>query len=209
VDVLALSPSYPRGLLDNKLYIAAGVLAAFECKRTLRRKHIRMAVRTAAEIGLLSRADVGIPHHILFGILAHSHEIASAKRPAEVVLGGALVKEDEKYVHDPRDCLDFVCIPDLGTWSLTRFIVRVDASGSAVVATSYMGPLPGADEDVTQVDAIGRFLTGLLRRLASTDRSLALIAQYFDNVGLFGTGQGAAREWTLNEVPEVLRTPIM
>src|ERR1700683_3961932 len=28
IDVLVLSPSYPKGLLTNKLYIAAGVLAA-------------------------------------------------------------------------------------------------------------------------------------------------------------------------------------
>jgi Domain of unknown function (DUF6602) len=30
VDVLVLSPSYPKGLLNKKLYLAAGVLAAFE-----------------------------------------------------------------------------------------------------------------------------------------------------------------------------------
>ena len=40
VDVLVLSPSYPNGLLDKNLYLAAGVLAAFECKNTLRRQHI-------------------------------------------------------------------------------------------------------------------------------------------------------------------------
>ena len=35
VDVLVLKPTYPKGLLNKKLYLAAGVEAAFECKITL------------------------------------------------------------------------------------------------------------------------------------------------------------------------------
>lgn len=49
IDVLILSPFYPQGLLSNKLYIAAGVLAAFECKRTLRRSHILRLSRLALD----------------------------------------------------------------------------------------------------------------------------------------------------------------
>src|SRR4051794_38517479 len=35
IDVLILSPSYPKRLLGEKLYLAAGVTAAFECKTTV------------------------------------------------------------------------------------------------------------------------------------------------------------------------------
>jgi hypothetical protein len=89
-----------------------------------------------------------------------------------------------------------------------RLPLKIDKSGSGVIATSYMGPLDASSPPDVQVDAIGRFLTGLLRRLAMTDKSLALIAQYFDNVGLFGIGQGQVREWVLNIIPDVLKIPV-
>ena len=47
IDVLELKGAYPRRLLTNKLYLAAGVVAAFECKTTLRSAHITEAVRTS------------------------------------------------------------------------------------------------------------------------------------------------------------------
>src|SRR5215204_7399064 len=40
VDVLVLSPSYTQQLLKEKLYLAGGVEAAFECKTTLEAEHI-------------------------------------------------------------------------------------------------------------------------------------------------------------------------
>lgn len=43
VDVLILSPAYPKKLRGQKHYLAAGVAAAFECKLTLESKHIQEA----------------------------------------------------------------------------------------------------------------------------------------------------------------------
>jgi hypothetical protein len=120
VDVLVLSPSYPNGLLDKNLYLAAGVLAAFECKNTLRRQHIRRAVQASAALGRLSRADLSVKQHIVYGLLAHSHEIASIRRPPEEVIGAALTEADQAELDDPRDCLDFICVANLGTWALMR-----------------------------------------------------------------------------------------
>ena len=36
IDVLVLDGTYPKKLLNNKLYLAVGVAAAFECKVTLK-----------------------------------------------------------------------------------------------------------------------------------------------------------------------------
>ena len=198
VDVLILSPYYPQGLISNKLYIAAGVLAAFECKRTLRREHIFKAAQTSADIGALVRSDQRVPHEIIFGLLAHSHQIPSKRRTAAANLSDALTEADLKKINDPRDCIDFICVPSLGTWSL----MRVPLSG---ISTSYMGPGFGYTGQGAETDSIARFLTSLLRRLGRIDRSLALIAEYFDSAGLFGTGQGTVREWHLEEIPDELR----
>ena len=40
VDVLVLKSVYPKKLRNKKLYLAAGVAAAFECKTTLTAAHI-------------------------------------------------------------------------------------------------------------------------------------------------------------------------
>lgn len=213
VDVLILSPSYPKGLLDKKLYLAPGVLAAFECKNTLRRQHIRKAVRASAKLGRLSRADRSVKRHIVYGLLAHSYDVASRRKPPSDVISAALTEADRVELDDPRDCLDFICVSDLGTWTLMRTPVAPKNSSSvAAVTTTYMAQIPIHLLDGSPHPAglpIGRFLTALLRRLGKIDPDVAAIAAYFYDVGLFGTGGGAIREWELTEISEELREFIM
>jgi hypothetical protein len=219
IDVLVLSPSYPRGLLTNKLYIAAGVLASFECKRTLRREHIQKAVRSGVKLARMTAADSCVSHHIIYGLLAHSYGIGSDRTTPAAAVGAALAEADAKEVTDPRECLDFVCVPNLGTWSLTRApFEKIDTNslmandeGRGTLMTFHMGPLDGNefDEASTDTDAFGRFLTGLLRRLGEADESIAAIAKYFEGAGLYGVGRGRKmREWPFTSIPEDLRRVI-
>ena len=69
---------YPEKLLDKKLYLAAGVVAAFECKITLKTEHIEQAMKTCATIKKLYPDREGTPYRelhtpIAYGLLAHSH----------------------------------------------------------------------------------------------------------------------------------------
>ena len=78
VDVLVLKDVYPERLLDKKLYLAAGVAAAFECKTTLTAAHIAKAVQTCVIIKDLYPVREGSPYKelhapIVYGLLAHSH----------------------------------------------------------------------------------------------------------------------------------------
>jgi hypothetical protein len=210
VDLFVLSPSYPRGLLNKKLYLAAGVLAAFECKNTLRLQHIRRAVQTGVTLRELGRSEESADHTILFGLLAHSHALTS-KSPEESI-GRALSRADTGLVTDPRDCLDFLCVADLGTWALMRFVGSVPKGRtSPQLLVSYMGPLERSlQTDLPEDDPnpLGRFLTGLLRRLGATDPTLARIGAYFESVGLFGIGQGPVRTWDLDGLPPELREAV-
>jgi hypothetical protein len=77
IDVLVLTPSYPRILLDKKLYLAGGVAAAFECKTTLKAEHVQNTVKTSSEIRQNLPKRVGTPYKelnstIIYGLLAHS-----------------------------------------------------------------------------------------------------------------------------------------
>src|ERR1051326_1818360 len=78
MDVLVLYPSYPRILLDKKLYLSGGVAAAFECKTTLAARHVEEAVETSAALkGSLPKRE-GSPYKelnagLIYGLLSHSH----------------------------------------------------------------------------------------------------------------------------------------
>jgi hypothetical protein len=198
IDILVLSPGYPSGLLSNKLYLAAGVLAAFECKRTLRRKYIKAAVQASVKIKSLARSDRRVRHHIIYGLLAHSHDLPSVRKLPELVLEEDLTQADASEVDDPRDGIELICVPPMSTWTLMRrFVKSTDTSTDGeVFTTSYMrAPAEGSD---TETDAIGRFLTALLFRLGKIDSSIAPIAEYFEGVGLAGTSYGAdIREWPI------------
>lgn len=213
IDLLILSPSYPKGLLSNKLYLAAGVLAALECKRTLRRQNIRAAVQASVRLSNLARSDPRVRHHIIYGLLAHSHGLASKRNPPETVLAEALNQADAEEVTDPRDGIDLICVPPLGTWSLMRAAFgrpeEADdiASDEQYFSTCYMrGPLEFGSTPAP--DAIGRFLTGLLQRLGKVDRSISPIADYFQGVGLFGVGFGKVRSWRVSAMSKELRNAL-
>jgi hypothetical protein len=203
LDVLVLNSSYPKGLLNKKLYLAAGVLACFECKITLLPRHIRKAVRTGMAIGNLARGDSSVRHRISYGLLAHSHSIKGDK-PAESVIGEALIKADLDEIQNPGDMLDFLCVANLGTWLALMNYMDLNMTGKVTLTTGYVGPFPepfrqiltGGDSNSRYVaNPIGRLLTALLTQLGRNDREIAAIARYFDNVGLVGSGQGSARSW--------------
>ena len=60
VDILVLKDSYPTKLLDKKVYLAAGVAAAFECKVTLKSEHIKQAIGNCVQIKSLFDAREGL-----------------------------------------------------------------------------------------------------------------------------------------------------
>lgn len=209
-DVFVLSPSYPVGLIENrpKLYLAAGVLAAFECKNTLRLTHVGAAVERSAALQRLARADKSVGQGIVFGLLAHAHDIRSTSPQQSVTK--ALQRADARLVVDPRECIDFICIASLGTWALMRFLEEFHGEAEpGRVSVTYMGPL---DDDAFpgrgQAIPIGRLLTGLLRRLSPADSTLRSIGAYFQSAGLFGIGQGVPRRFDLAEMPPDIRQNI-
>jgi hypothetical protein len=208
VDVLVLSASYPKGLLNKKLYLAAGVIAAFECKITLRPIYIREAIQASVTIGSLVRQDNSVRHHIYYGLLAHSYRITAKRKRPEDVIGDALIRHDRDIVRDPRDCLDFICVANLGTWAVFKGGIPHPDKGNPVLITAYMGPFDEAARQLQNPevnfdpDPIGRFLTGLLERFGKRDTEIAAIAEYFRDVELFGIAQGRFRYWEPTELPD-------
>jgi hypothetical protein len=209
IDVLVLYPSYPPALLEKKLYLAAGVAAAFECKLTLRPEHIRRAAATSARLRQFLPARWGSPYKELFtpltyGLLSHSHAWkAERSTPVENINRG-LWKADQANVNHPREMLDVLCVADLACWNSGRgtFIgpsvtpwgdELASMYGPAGSATStYVGP---GEHGSGPGNPIGVFIAKLLRRLAWEDTGLRGIADYWQFAGLWGSGSGDVRLW--------------
>lgn len=226
VDVLVLSPSYPEALLGRKEYLEGGVIAAFECKLTLKAEHIRAAVKNAADIRRLSQPTrQGTLHkdlyaRVCYGLLAHSHVWQGEQSsPLENVERHLLETEGTEVLH-PKEILDVICVSNLATWSTTKFIVvghhllsqlsiryqqfgdvweEIQAAGGVIesIHMCYSYEHQTTDEKKALFTPIGTFLSTLLVRLAWEDASLRSLAEYFILAEVLGSGRGKGRIWPL------------
>lgn len=231
VDVVVLYPEYPTGLLDKKLYLAAGVAAVFECKLTLRREHIGTTIRRAAEfqddLGLrLGSPRMELYSPIAYGLLAHSHEWQRpGSDPAETI-DTALRAEDQLHVDHPRKMLDVLCVADLGTWSAFKtpisgeprapsyqrdarhpegFVTTGFMERSARIEARHVASSGGDALDTTAL-AIGELLTSQLIRLAYEDHRLQRMVSALRTGHFSSTGFATCRTWDLSVYSADVRT---
>jgi hypothetical protein len=233
VDILVLSPAYPKILLGRKEYLEGGVLAAFECKLTLKADHVRTAVQNAAIIRRLSRPmRKGSPYRELhtrlrYGLLAHSHIWqGSQSTPVDNIEKHLYEAETEETRH-PKEVLDTVCVSDLATWRISKLVVAgerllsqmrlryermgdfwttIQQAGGAIEANHvcFTEEYQTTTEKKQLFTPIGSFLTTIFEMLAWEDVSLRPLAEYLLVADLLGSGQGSARMWALNVLSDEL-----
>ena len=221
VDVLVLSPTYPRHLLNKKHYLAGGVIAAFECKTTLRAKHIKEAAETAAKIRRLLPKREGTPYKelhspIVYGLLAHSHSWRSA--PTEKI-HDLLWRSNREITTHPSEMLDLVCVADLATWGAWKLTFvgpspqqpyeewKTSTQNNAFktyehgcAGTAYWSESVELADQKEGFTPVGALLTRLYHRLAWDHEMMRPMAEYFSSVGLEGRGKGEVRPWPLNDI---------
>jgi hypothetical protein len=125
--VLVLSPLYPKYLLNKKEYLEEGVIAAFECKLTLKANHIRQAVENSAAIRRLSPKRNGTPYkelhgRIVYGLLAHSHDWHGKKSTPLKNVEKHLSKAEEEEAHHPSELIDIICVANLAHWNIMKIL---------------------------------------------------------------------------------------
>lgn len=224
VDVLVLAPAYPPALLDKKLYLAAGVAAAFECKTTLKKEHLAQAVETAEVIHRLAHPSgarstrsgnpyVELHSGITYGLLAHAHSWSAATASDHV---GEAVDAGLLAAAHPRSLLDVVCVANLGTWTTMKmsyngpnlnvwYLDRMkgtfpDGYASAVsFGPAPEGTFPNSPDTFPNIP-VAQLCAFLTSRLAWEDASMRPISDYFRVAGLLGHGQGRTKGWSLSEV---------
>ncbi len=225
VDVLILRPHYPIKLREKKLYFAGGVIAAFECKLTLKNTHLSKAFQTAAAIKSMVAPRIGTPFEelhqpIVYGILAHTHEIGKADRKSLFSIIKHIDKYHKKWMDEvsprspalahPRYHLDLISIATIATVHLSRSICmgpviddeRRDCFGDKSpggLVTSYMAEWETTDDPFDKRGyVLGWLIAYLTNRLAYEDSTLRPFAEYLTQLGIWG-GIGQVTTWS----PEV------
>ncbi len=225
IDVLVLHPSYPKILLDKKLYLAGGVAAAFECKITLKSVHVKEAVETASMIRKNLPKHEGSPYKelnssIIYGLLSHSHSWKNEKsKPVENV-ENALWEADQLFVDHPIQQLDFITVSDLATWQAMKMvfispkfsyyndtfkaIYGKDGSG----ASSYVVAAIGTEQQKEYFTPISVLLAGLFSKLSWTFNDMRELDSYFRKVNMMGSGEGKMRLWPISIYSKGIRNRI-
>lgn len=207
VDIIVLRPEYPKGLIDThqKLYLAGGVLAAFECKTTLRKEHINKFFKNSIAIKSLMPQRKGTPYEelhsgILYGLLAHSHEWKSEKDQVINNLSSVLYNNLNDIEH-PRLIPDMLCVSNLCNWS----------SGISYIGPTYIQPWDSIMikkygknggtgvgyfhqyKSGENIYPIGGLLETLIKKLAYEYEPLKNISEYYNAVNIGGGGEASAR----------------
>lgn len=225
IDVLVLHPTYPKQLLDKKLYLAGGVAAAFECKVTLKSEHIAKTVANSVEIRRHVRERVGSPYKelhspISYGLLAHSHSWKGQNSSPVENVNKTLLEADYNLIKHPREMLDILCIADLATWvsSKTTWIgpalipdwsVMSNIYGpNGAATTAYISHSDNSQNQQETFMPIGTMITHLLSKLAWEEPDLRKLARYFFEANVPGAGQGRMRLWSEEIYSEKVKSKV-
>jgi hypothetical protein len=233
VDVIILQPEYPKYLLNKKLYLAGGVLAAFECKVTLRAEHIKKFVQNSIAIKALLPKQEGSPYKelqspIIYGLLAHTHSWKGKKSKPQKNIETNLYKGDNEYITHPIQSPDLICVADLATWSSFKSVFigpknyqyndiqsyreeivrKYGPNGSA--GSGYICCSKETENQSQDFTPIGALLAGLFNKFSKTNPSLNTLSDYFNSTKLPGLGEGLLRQWDIsiysNEIKERVET---
>lgn len=211
MDLVVLSPGYPRAIRGKEEVMAGGVAAAFSARLTVDAEGIADGLDRAVRLrrGLLRRDGSPLSEMVgafPVGLLAHGHDwTAPGSNPAANV-ANALELGHTRLSH-PREMLDYACIANLGTWCTMRapFLPpqaltnnpgatpEMRAGGAALVATVATDPEKSPSP-------VGVLVATLYQRLAYADHALRGVADGFRLTDTLGEGSGAQHLWGLDAV---------
>ncbi len=226
IDILVLQPEYPIHLLDKKLYLAGGVVAAFECKVTLKAHHIAEFTKNSKEIKEHLFEEIGTPFKelqskIIYGLLAHSHSWKGNNSTPVDNISQHLYNANSTHITHPKQMPDLICVADLAFWDAFK---SVDSIGTPYTTSpgyfairrheyhaftwyfcfAYFFENKIANESITP---IGTMISTLFRKMSWQYPSMQTLSEYFllsINKGV-GNGMGTVRKWDTSIFTEYLK----
>jgi hypothetical protein len=212
--------------------MASGVAAAFECKLTLRKKHLRKLFETAVTLSEITHKESEDRKRVLkrtgknfayeeyhrifeYGLLAHSFEGDDAEETAKSFTH-EIRKLDSELVKHPNQMVDLICVQDLGSWVSEReaIVARPIMREGGYIMSYSKNPYTGyncltekswakGSTIHENFSPLGSFLSRFYRKLSRVDKSLLSLSSFFTHT--LSTGQGGGNEGRLWKE---LQTPI-
>lgn len=216
IDVVVLKPSYPKALLNYKLYLASGVAAAFECKNTFKKQHIVKVMRNAIAIKNMHKFPRGsytteMYRPIIYGLLAHSHEGVKNKPKAIVNITKAIEAAGQLHIKSIPDQPDFFCVSDLACWSVWKQPLKQDIyKKDGLPAIRYLdfpvtgyglsakGIFEGNERHEKHFTPLGVFIAKLMWRLSKVDSNVLDLSEYFSQALFHPIKVETVRQWPGN-----------
>ena len=215
MDVLILSPEYPRQLVECKRYLSKGVVAVFECKTTLRKENIRELFDNAKKLQRIIGQDAGTPRkelqsRIFYGLLAHSHDWKrDNSKPKENVT--KIVEEClSTMIEHPIEMPDMLCVADLGIWRSFKLIIppqpllcSEDVEKNREEGFDRLTVRSGYTESTSSTEMytpVGAMVFQILEELAWKYSGMRNICDYMRKLGVEGSGEGKMKFWNPDDV---------
>lgn len=223
IDILILQPEYPKNFLSEKLYFAGGVIAAFECKVTLKAKHIEEFFKNSIEIKKHISEEKGtlqkeLQTNIIYGLLAHSHYWKNPNSDPIESLKRKIEFEEGSQIKHPIYSPDIICVADLACFSATK-IIHLDSLYNSqaeisvsqlklVISAGYMEYSKRKTNQKVGFTPIGSLISLLFFKLSYNYPSLRTLSSYFESVLLSVSSEGTLKDWDLTTLSLDLRKKI-
>ena len=189
IDILVVKGEHPPHLLEQKMFLEAGVAAAFECKLTLRSSDIKKFLEVCKDVKSLSPDRFGTPYKelqtpLICGLLAFSHPWKKKSHQPEkcIVQEFDAYKSIDELRWHPRDFIDLIVVANLNAWAVEKLIFY-SALGAVkykpTVSVGYNGILYDRETAEIQTYPILGFIVSLIHMLAREDISLRDLAEYY------------------------------
>jgi hypothetical protein len=224
VDIIILQPEYPKYLLDKKLYLEGGVVAIFECKITLKSKHIEDFFKNCIEIKSLSVRQGGTLYRelhckIIYGLLAHSHDWKKENSTPIENIQQKIWECDKNVVTHPILMPDVICVADLAAWNSSKisflFEPIIDPLTRKVIKyvpgfpkSGYMCFSKNFDKG-NKHNPISSLVTILLYRLAWENQNIRTLSDYFFSTNVRGKGSANMRNWPITIYSEEVQQKLL
>lgn len=172
VDILVLDKNLPEKLVETKVYPFRSVIAAFECKLSLRTTDLGKTIRTASVIKKFGekKRDITQEHSIFYGVLALSHDIHSSnKLPCESTRDVIM-----KHCKDvsPLGIIDFIVVPNDFCIVFTNRVFCYDIDDSDCPLKLQTEGNIQYNRFSPDISALGYFCYSLLFRMSQENSNL-------------------------------------
>ncbi len=205
VDIVVLSPEYPPELWKKKRYLSSGVVAAFECKTTLRREHLKTFLENSKKIRNLEAKMSGTPRkdlhgYVYYGLLAHSHNWNKEKSRPQSNIRNAIYGYDRQIISCPREMPDIICVANLAVWETVRLVIpkQKGVKNPLVDHNSIRAVYSESKSNSDLYTPVGAMIFDLLDYLAWEYPGLRSFVSFMRNLDIKGKEEGLLREWGMD-----------